>query len=265
MSKDHRDAIYSDLHHVQMTKEEEKNRNSALAIFNILSNYVRPKSVLDVGCGLGTWLAVAKSLGITELQGLEGSWLDRSKLAIDQSLVAQIDLENGFKLNRRFDLTICLEVAEHLSPSASDLLVTSLTQHSDIILFSAAIPYQGGHHHVNEQFPEYWSLLFRKHGFHPIDALRPRIWDNKEVLWWLRQNILLFANDSAFHSYENLVAERLVPRPLSVVHPDVYLSRLNAAQASINEYNKLIKLLSQEGSFTVTKLPNGQLNVQKVQ
>jgi len=241
-----------------------QTRTSASIILKILFEYVEPHSVLDIGCGLGTWLAVAQELGIAEIRGVEGSWLDRTRLAIDPSLVDLRDVEQGISLKRQFDLVICLEVAEHLFEAAADTLVTSLVEHGDLILFSAAIPYQGGHHHVNEQFPQYWADRFARHGFHPLDFIRPRIWTDASVLWFLRQNTLLFAHERVLASNEKLQQEHAVVRPLSVVHPDVYMSRLQQVQNTLQEHQKLIQMLSQGGTFSVTRLVDGRLNISRV-
>jgi len=255
--------MYKDLHGRQLLQQETENRESASTILGILFEYARPSSVLDVGCGLGTWMSVAKSLGVADVRGLEGEWLNPSQLVVDPNLVSHVDLEQGFALNRRFDLVICLEVAEHVSASAADQLVASLTAHSDLVLFSAAIPLQGGHHHVNEQFPDYWRIRFEQHGCQPLDFIRPRIWNDTRVLWWLRQNTLLFVHESAIAANEQFRKEAAVARPLSVVHPDVYLSRLQQATRTLNEHAALVKLLSQGGTFAVATAPDGKLTISR--
>src|SRR5688500_16568736 len=127
MADDIRADIYRDLHGGQMAQQEALNRSSAERILGILFDYVRPQSVLDVGCGFGTWMDVAAKMGVGEVRGVEGDWLDRSQLAVDSSLVQTLDLEKSFDVGRRFDLTICLEVAEHLSEPAADPFIESLT------------------------------------------------------------------------------------------------------------------------------------------
>src|SRR5262249_3077532 len=99
----------------QMDQQREQSLYSARRILQLVFNRYMPGSVLDVGCGIGTWLAMAKELGISEVRGLEAEWLDRGKLQIASELVSTVELEKGFSLGRRFDLAICLEVAEHLS------------------------------------------------------------------------------------------------------------------------------------------------------
>src|SRR4029079_2916208 len=109
-SSDQRQAIYNDLHRNQISQEEEANRRSAELVLAELFQYFAPKSVLDVGCGIGTWLAVAQRMGVAEIQGIEGNWLDRRLVQVPESLIVDVDLEQSFDLGRRFDLVICLEV-----------------------------------------------------------------------------------------------------------------------------------------------------------
>jgi SAM-dependent methyltransferase len=260
-STDERSAVYQDLHARQLESEEATNRHSARVILSMLFEAFAPKSMLDVGCGLGTWLSVAHEMGVQDVNGIDGVWLDKTRLRVQEDLVQVRDLEKPFNLGRRFDLVTCLEVAEHLDGNVARNFIASLTSHGDVLLFSAAIPFQGGHHHVNEQWPDYWRLLFQEQDYHPIDFVRERIWNDSSILWWLRQNILLFVNDHAIRN--NDIFRELSRRtsPLSIVHPDVYVSRLKSAQAVLEEHNKLITLLSAGGTFNAKKEPNGQLTI----
>ena len=61
------------------------------------------------------------------------------------------------------------------------------------VLFSAALPGQGGTHHINEQWHGYWHRLFSQRGFDCFDVLRPRLCSNRDVAWWFRQNIFMYA------------------------------------------------------------------------
>jgi len=234
-SKDERSAIYQDLHARQLESEEADNRHSARVILSMLFEVFVPESMLDVGCGLGTWLSVAREMGVQNVKGIDGTWLDKTRLRVPEDLVQMRDLEKPFDLARRFDLVSCLEVAEHLDGSVARNFVASLSSHGDILLFSAAIPFQGGHHHVNEQWPDYWKLLFQEQKYRPVDFFRGRIWNDSSILLWLRQNILLFVNDRAMQNYP--IFRELSQRisPISIVHPDVYMSRLKPAQAALGE------------------------------
>jgi hypothetical protein len=140
---DPRREVHADLQGRQLQAEEAKNARSAERVLEIVFRYYQPASVLDVGCGLGTWLKVAAAIGVRDIHGMDGPWLDLSRLQIDPRCVEMRDLEQGFDLGRRFDLVICLEVAEHLVPSAAEGFIAALTRHAPAVLFSAAIPYQG--------------------------------------------------------------------------------------------------------------------------
>jgi SAM-dependent methyltransferase len=264
MSGDGRDRVYRDLHGRQLVEQEAKNRQSAVRVLDALFEYVQPRSVLDVGCGLGTWLRVALDRGIQDVLGIEGPWLDARLLQVDAARIRNADLEQGFDLGRRFDLVICLEVAEHLSPAAADRLIASLASHSDVVLFSAAIPFQGGHHHVNEQFPDYWVERFARHGLRAIDCLRPRLWDCPEILWWLRQNMLVLAHERAIAASDALRRESAVTRPLRLVHPDGYAGRMQLAQNLAADYQKMLSTLGAGGVFQVTRQTDGSFVFSRV-
>ncbi|HEY7158746.1 MAG TPA: methyltransferase domain-containing protein [Gemmataceae bacterium] len=258
---DRRPAIYHDLHHNQMRRREEAIRHSAEVILSELFRRFSPRSALDVGCGMGIWLQAAQALGVADIQGIEGDWLDKNLLRIPQQHVATLDLEQVFDLGRRFDLVICLEVAEHLQPAAAGPLVESLVRHADVVLFSAAIPFQGGHHHVNEQFPDYWDRLFQRFDYRAIDFLRPIIWTNPAVLWWLRQNILVFAKRELTIDEAPFVGLSERAKPLSLVHPGLYLMKVKQAQSVQEEHDQLLALLRSGDTFSVVHHPNGQLTI----
>jgi SAM-dependent methyltransferase len=200
-------------------------RNSARRIAPIILDMVQPKSVLDVGCGTGTWLAVFKELGVKDIIGIDAEWIDRGWLEIPGDHFLTFDLEKPFNLERRFDLVLSLEVGEHLSPDSAETLVDNLTRAGPVILFSAAIPFSGGAHHVNEQWPEYWVEKFRARGYSVIDCIRSRVWTDPEVAWWYAQSALLFAEANCIKRSPLLSAElnMVSGRPLSLVHPTNYL------------------------------------------
>jgi SAM-dependent methyltransferase len=170
------------------------SQQSAEVVVPLVNDLVKPLSVLDVGCGTGEWLKVWSNLGITDFLGVDGSYVDRALLSIPPDHFRGADLANGLDLGRRFDLVTSLEVAEHLPPESADRFVATLTAHSDVVLFSAAIPGQGGNEHVNERWPRYWIERFSSRGYEALDVLRPSLWGDDRVAFWYRQNALLFAH-----------------------------------------------------------------------
>ena len=133
---------------------------------------LRPESIVDFGCGTGSWLAEAQRATGADILGIDGPWTEDRTLEIGSGEFRQMDLTLPIDLGRRFDLGLSVEVAEHLPPAAARILVGSIVAHTDRVVFSAAIPGQGGMGHVNEQWPDYWSALFQEHGFRCDDLFR---------------------------------------------------------------------------------------------
>lgn len=202
----------------------DRARRSADDIVPRLLDWVQPQSVVDIGCGVGTWLTVFQEYDIHDVLGIDGDYVDRNQLDVADACFRTADLSRPLEIERQFDLALCLEVAEHLPQTSAATLVHSLVQLSPVVLFSAAIPFQGGTHHVNEQWPGYWSRLFTKEGYIVIDCLRKQIWNNEQVSWWYAQNMLLFVRTGALDRYSALHELRENRgSPLSLVHPGKYM------------------------------------------
>lgn len=198
---------------------------------------LQPNSVVDVGCGTGTWLKIFQEFGVQEILGIDGDYVDLSLLKIDRNFFKSFDLEKELKLESKFDLAISLEVAEHLKYESSDIFVKSLCELSETIIFSAAIINQGGQNHINEQNPQFWIDIFQKNGYQILDILRPIFWDNKEIDFWYRQNILLFTKNSN-------VVNKLSKMPnflgKNLVHPIGFIGRDKMAKNLKNENQNII-------------------------
>ena len=199
--------------------------NAARCIVPKVLEMIKPRSVVDVGCGTGQFLAAFSDFGVEDILGIDGAYMQPSLLVIPQHSFMPLDLNQPFLLESTYDLAVCLEVAEHLQPQHAEVFVASLTRLAPVILFSAAIPYQGGTGHVNEQWAEYWADLFKQHGFVPVDALRRSIWHESEIPFWYRQNILFYCTKEALANNEKLAAayKATDPNVLSCVHPLLYL------------------------------------------
>ncbi len=202
------------------------SRASAREIVPTLLALAQPKSVVDVGCGTGSWLAVFRDHGIEDIWGIDGDYIDLSTLAIPKEKFMAADLTKPLELAKRFDLALSLEVAEHLAPEAAENYVNSLVSLSDIVVFSAAIPHQTGEGHVNEQWPEFWKALFEARGYHLLDCLRHRFWNNSNVERWYRQNLMLYVKEEKLRSDPILSkeSENNKNKILSIVHPATFLS-----------------------------------------
>jgi hypothetical protein len=173
----------------------EQSAAAASLIIAILQSYIEIQSVLDVGCARGTWLCAWAHAGCTDLLGIDSNSGEPESFLLSSENILVADLTLQFDLGRRFDLAQCLEVAEHLPAERANSLVADLTAHSDIILFSAAPPGQGGEFHVNEQPYEYWRMLFAAQGYSAFDCIRPKIKHATAIPYWYRYNTVLYANE----------------------------------------------------------------------
>ena len=176
--------------------KQKLKRSSAETIVPLLLELVSPRvsSVVDIGCDIGTWLTIFKEKGVEEILGIDGSWIRRSDLEIPNRCFMSKDLCQPIELGRTFDLALSLEVAEHLPESCASQFVASLTRLAPVIAFSAAVPFQGGTHHLNKPWPQDWADLFVKQGYAVIDAIRPRVWNDKSVYYCYAQNLIIFCS-----------------------------------------------------------------------
>lgn len=202
----------------------ERATLSAEVIVPLVLELVPARSVVDIGCGEGAWLMAFRRSGVEDVLGIDGDYVDEARLLIPRTCFRAADLSRPFTVGRTFDLAVSLEVAEHLPPESAPAFVEGLARLAPVILFSAAIPRQGGIHHVNEQWPEYWAALFESQNFVPIDAIRKRVWGNERIDWWYAQNTLIFAERDFVGRNNGLNAEFRATRPsqLALVHPRQY-------------------------------------------
>ena len=216
--------------------ENIHNTNAAEEVVPYLIELLQPKSVVDVGCGLATWLKVFNDNGIQEILGIDGSYVKKTMLRIDEQHYIEHDLETPYRTIKKFDLALSLEVAEHLKESSADIFINTLTDLSDVIIFSAAIENQGGQNHLNEQNPEYWISKFEQRGYQCMDILRPVFWNNDKVECWYRQNMFLYTNNAK-------LIERLKDRSsfqkLNVVHPKLLELKQKSLQLCSNDVIKI--------------------------
>ncbi len=201
------------------------SRGSAQVVVPLVLQFVNARSVVDVGCGVGAWLSVFRANGVEDVLGLDGDYVPREQLEIPVEQFRPADLSQPLHLERRFDLAMSVEVAEHLPPSTSEAFVASLVSLADVVMFSAAIPRQGGSDHINEHWQSWWAARFAEHGYVPVDCVRRRIWSNPVVEWWYAQNILLYVAEARLADKPQLQREYelMGTGQLSIVHPARYV------------------------------------------
>src|SRR4051812_41725708 len=110
------------------------NTGAANEVLPYVFGLIRPERVIDIGCGTGSWLEVAKQLGAKEIRGIDGIHVEKSMLCINENEFLQHDLTIYLPAGSKYDLAMCLEVAEHLPETAADNIIAILCDHSDVVL-----------------------------------------------------------------------------------------------------------------------------------
>lgn len=198
--------------------------SSAERVVPLLIDLVKPRSVVDVGCGLGAWAAEFLKQGVADVRGIDGDYVDRGMLKIPADKFEAKDLSKPLTIDRKFDLALSVEVAEHLPESVADSFVKALTDAAPVVAFSAALPGQGGNHHINEQWVSYWAKKFAARGYGAADVVRPVVWEDGQVEWWYRQNLVVYVSAAAAAANPRLAkaVEESKGRPLDLVHPAMF-------------------------------------------
>jgi hypothetical protein len=203
--------------------------NSQHIYLSLLSDLIHVKSVADIGCAAGYWLRAALDMGISDVWGYDVTEMAPEERLFPSDRFTYVDLRQPLSSGpRKFDLAVSTEVAEHIPRQDAATFVRNLVQFSDYILFGAAVPYQGGVGHCNENWAEYWNILFRENGFVCFDFLRSVLWHRPDVHYYYRQNSFLYV--SAFEA-PSLINKGLTPteKPLSLIHPEMLIQAVNRA------------------------------------
>ncbi len=165
---------------------------TAKEYFACLFELYKPSSIVDFGCGIGAWLTAAHELGVKDLLGTDGNWIEGKQLNADKINYKLADLEQPIKLDRQFDLAISLEVAEHLSEERAKSFISDICASANLVIFSAAVKGQGGVNHINEQWQSYWIDIFSQNNYQCIDLFRSKFWNSETVAFYYIQNTFLF-------------------------------------------------------------------------
>lgn len=229
----------------------EGSAGSAHALVPIVLDIFLARTMIDVGCGIGGWVKAFADAGVSAV-GTDGDYVDREQLLIPKDRFVALDLNRPFdaadlgrrygdKETGRFDLAISLEVAEHLEPQRSESLVRDLCALADVVLFAAAVPFQGGAGHVNERWQSWWAQKFSANGYDPFDVLRRDIWGRRDIAWWYKQNTIFYVkrNSAAHRQFAARFAQPAATM-FDLVHPEL----LRGKAARLKNGNVVQKLLN---------------------
>ena len=206
-------GIYTEKWYAKQAKGS--SASAQVAVPEILRVVPNVRSVVDVGCGVGAWLADFKAHGVDIIKGYDGGGARPEQLQIPLECFERIDLTAPPSITRRYDVALSLEVAEHLPPHCAEPFVEFLTNLSDVVVFSAAIPGQGGTNHINERPTSYWQSLFAARGYDFSNVLRSRLWHRDTVEPCYRQNMVVAIKRGVLPEISRIEADDMI----DVVHP----------------------------------------------
>jgi hypothetical protein len=211
---------------------------SAEKIVSHLISIFPVRSSIEIGCGNAHWTRslLSKQIDLDYVVA-DGPWNKLSDLLVDKRNFLEIDLTKKITLPKRFDILICLEVAEHVAEEFSENVIETLISGADIIIFGAAIPFQGGFGHVNEQWPSYWRKKFLDRKYVAFDLIRPQFWQDKEVHYWYRQNMFVYIHESNIGAMQKArSAEQELYKSnflFDAVHPEKFAETASYSSISI--------------------------------
>ena len=201
-------AFYEDAYRVSYT--------SARRYLRQLWPYYGFASVVDVGAGAGPWSHAATECA-AEVVSIDGEWVKAIHKPCDRLHYLYQDLNAPLDCAQRFDLALCVEVAEHLEPARSLGLINDICQLAPVVVFGAALPRQGGSGHINCRPHSFWIDLFRRNHFTAYDLFRPAFWYDGQVGPWYAQNTYLFASEALAGRFSGIAKPSLV----DVYHPRI--------------------------------------------
>ncbi len=214
---------------------DANTRYAANVILNEVLKKYSPKSAIDIGCGVGTWLSVFKEKTGGMIVGVDGSYVNKNYIVIKENEFYAADLEMQLPaLGKKFDLAISLEVAEHLSRERAKSFVDEICEYSDVVLFSAATKGQGGDGHKNEQRLSYWVDKFESNGYDCLDFIREKIWNDTRIPDWYRNNVVLFSREKGRRCRTSDM--------IDIIHPEMYERRTREFEEIAYEIKKRDKL-----------------------
>jgi SAM-dependent methyltransferase len=220
---------------------------SAKKIVPIIVEIFRPSSVVDLGCGLGVWLKVFDDLGVKNFLGIDGNWVPFDDLVIPRDRFYVHDLEQSLEIEEKFDLALSLETVEYIHHRKENIFIENITRLSDNIVFSGAIPFQGGTGHFNEKWQSYWVKIFENKGYKFYD-IRPIIWYDKDIAPYYRQNLLIFSKNTLTLPFNQ-------NKMIDIVIPEIFLSKTDPQLISAKEIvKKSIMVLSRAIKFRLLRL-----------
>lgn len=173
---------------------DNEERPMATSIAKWIKDTIKPKKVLDIGCGPGTY--------VEELiaEGIKAEGIDIDDRVEGKSYLHK---ESIFDTKRTADTVITFEVLEHIDPAFADQEVDALynaIKSGGTMIFTAAQPGQGGIGHINCRKKDYWGKKFVAKGLifdeeltaDITKALLENRYQQQNYMGWFVNNVMVF-------------------------------------------------------------------------
>jgi cyclopropane fatty-acyl-phospholipid synthase-like methyltransferase len=142
--------------HKNKTHLDEGSLNHMIRILKV-------KSMLDIGCGPGGMVGLARSKGL-DAYGIDGDFVVERSDDVKKYITIH-DYEKGSSgFEKEVDLIWSVEFVEHVWEKYQENYMKDF-QKGKFVIMSFAPPGKPGHHHVNCNTEEYWKNVFKKYGF----------------------------------------------------------------------------------------------------
>lgn len=186
------ESIYKENYYAKRRKDPYRSETNHIG--EVFKDEFSPENVIDFGCAIGTYLEPFYENNI-EIQGIDANEGAFNHAVVPTKYLEHHDLREKYDSEKKYDLVISIEVAEHIPEKFSDTFVETLCNTSkEYIVMTAAPPGQGGTHHVNEKPREYWIDLFEKRDFNHqkknVEELRNKI--SVDDVWHVKKNLFVF-------------------------------------------------------------------------
>lgn len=213
---------------------DQRARLAAGRYYDVLARFLKNdvRSAIEFGSGQGSWISRASdffNIPTSECLAIDGPWafswhdthIPYQECDFNQASCGSIlEILSGRNL---YDLSICVEVCEHLSEQSAKTLVSAITSNSRLAIFGSALTGQFGQGHRNCRSHYYWRALFQSAGFQLYDIFRPHLQDDSQVPAWYLQNTFLYVHSSCLNDLLNGQVREYCfpPKSLDIPYPSV--------------------------------------------
>jgi cyclopropane fatty-acyl-phospholipid synthase-like methyltransferase len=131
----------------------------------------KPTSVVDFGCGIGSYLESCYNKGIKNIAGYDigGEYAQKYTPDFLYPFIEYCDCTKPIKTQQKYECVISFETIEHIEPSGTNVFIENLVNATDFdkgrILFTGAPPEQEGCGHINCRDKQEWIEIFAEQDF----------------------------------------------------------------------------------------------------